>query len=53
MRKDFSKYLDKEGMIELACELIKKRTVNPPGSEYLTKDFSLIPSENIHIRYYH
>ena len=38
MRKDFSKYLDKEGMIDLACELIKKRTVNPPGSEYLTKD---------------
>jgi len=38
MREDFSKYLDKEGMIDLACELIKKKTVNPPGNEYLTKD---------------
>lgn len=38
IREDFLKYLDKKGMIDLTCELIKKKTVNPPGNEYLTKD---------------
>ncbi len=33
-----SSKIDKEAIVDLTCELIKKRTVNPPGNEYLAKD---------------
>jgi len=31
-------YIDRDRVVELACELIRKKTVNPPGNEYLIKE---------------
>ncbi|MCK4905152.1 ArgE/DapE family deacylase [bacterium] len=30
--------IDEKGMLDLACSLISKKTINPPGNEYLVKD---------------
>jgi succinyl-diaminopimelate desuccinylase len=33
-----SSKIDEKGMVDLACSLISKKTINPPGDEYLVKD---------------
>lgn len=33
-----TRLIDEKGMSNLACSLISKKTINPPGNEYLVKD---------------
>ena len=39
--------IDEKGMIDLACSLISKKTINPPGNEYLVKDIVVKSMEEL------
>ncbi|HIE44266.1 MAG TPA: M20 family peptidase [Candidatus Omnitrophica bacterium] len=42
--------IDEKSMIDLACSLISKKTINPPGDEYLTKDIIIKSMQELGLR---
>ncbi len=42
--------IDEKGMIDLAFSLISKKTINPPGNEYLVKDIVVKSMEELEMK---
>ena len=38
MESKFSKYVDRDEIVDIVCELVRQNTVNPPGNEHLCRD---------------
>jgi len=36
--EEYSRHIDKDEIVDLVLRLIEKKTINPPGNEYLAKD---------------
>ncbi len=38
MESKFAKYVNRDEIIQIVCDLVRQNTVNPPGNEYLCKE---------------
>jgi succinyl-diaminopimelate desuccinylase len=54
MESKFQKYVDREEIVQIVCDLVRQNTVNPPGNEYLCKEIvsRCIESLGMEVSYY-